>query len=84
MLVQRRRLRGAIPKKKMPASVKLPAAVHRLRVDGAPGTALLRGAVVVTVILVVPLPVTDGGLKAHVAPNGSPWHELEEKLMVPV
>jgi hypothetical protein len=39
-------------------------------------------AVVVTVIVVEPLPVTEAGLKLHAASVGNPEHEDGVKLMV--
>jgi hypothetical protein len=39
---------------------------------------------VLTVIVVVPLPVTEAGLKLHDASAGNPAHEAGVKLIVPV
>lgn len=41
-------------------------------------------AVVLTVRIVVPPPVTDAGLNAQLAPVGNPEQELAAKLMVPL
>jgi hypothetical protein len=42
------------------------------------------GAVVVTVSVLCPLPVMDAGLKLHAAPNGSPVHDEDDRLIVPL
>ena len=54
-----RRLRGAKPKTKIPASVNPPVAAQTL---GAIRFEALCGAVVVRVSVVEPLPVTEAGL----------------------
>ena len=62
-----RRLRGTKPKTKIPASVNPPVAAHTL---GAVLFVALRGAVVVKVNFVEPLPFTDAGVKVQLVDKG--------------
>ena len=42
------------------------------------------GATVITLSVVVPLPVTEGGEKEQEANSGRPLHEVGEKVTVPL
>src|SRR6201997_5109730 len=78
-----RRLRGPAPSTKMPASVSPPPAAQALRTVPR-GNRLECDATVLTVSVVLPLPVTEGGLKLQVAVAGSPWHAFAAKVTVPL
>ena len=62
------------------AIVKPKPAVH----TPTPFKRAVCGAVVVTVSVVEPLPVTEAGLKLHVLSRGNPAHDAVEKLTVPL
>ena len=68
------------PNRKIPASVVPKPVVHH----AGPSSLALWPAVVETVSVVVPLFVTDAGLKLHVLSRGNPEHDATEKLMVPL
>ena len=77
--LQARRL-DPLPSRKIPASVAPRLVAHQ----AGPSSLALWAAVVETVSVVVPLFVTDAGLKLHVLSRGKPAHDAAEKLMVPL
>lgn len=64
-------------------SINLPAAARAAGVLWWPTGASMAAAVVEMVRVVVPLPVTEAGLKLQELPAGRPVHEAAEKVMVP-
>jgi len=68
------------PSRATAAIVKPKPAVH----TPTPFKRAVCGAVVVTVSVVEPLPVTEAGLKLHVLSRGNPAHDAAEKLTVPL
>jgi|ERR1700720_1400890 hypothetical protein len=78
-LLQDRRLETPLSRK-TPASVAPTLVVHQPE-----PSRLARWAAVVEMVSVVePLPVTEAGLKLHVASLGNPVHDVAEKLTVPL
>jgi hypothetical protein len=65
-----------MPSKNTPAKAN-PNPVHPKRCNPAN-----LGAVVETVTVVLPLPVSEAGLKPQLAPNGRPEHDVGAKFMV--
>src|SRR5437588_11183714 len=76
-----RRRRGK-PARKMPAKVNAPFSRHHPNPRSR--SAAVCAAPVATVRVVLPLPVTEGGLKLQLAPAGSPVQEAGLKLTVPL
>src|SRR5947207_4954025 len=68
-----RNRREGIPSRNTPANTN-PTVVSPQCCNAA------EGAIVDTVKVVVPLPVTDAGLKLQLAPKGKPPHDAELKL----
>ena len=70
----------------IPLSRKTPASVAPTLVVHQPEPSrLARWAAVVEMVSVVePLPVTEAGLKLHVASLGNPVHDVAEKSTVPL
>src|SRR5438309_12079154 len=67
----------------MPASVSPPPAAQALRTVPR-GNRFECDATVLTVTVVLPLPVTEGGLKLQVAVGGRPWHAFAANVTVPL
>jgi hypothetical protein len=65
-------------------SINLPAAARTAGVLWWPTGASIAEAVVEIVRVVVPVPVTEAGLKLQELPAGKPVHEAGEKAMVPL
>jgi hypothetical protein len=77
-----RRRRTGVPIRTIPAKLRLPVLAQNSRLRGE--CSIAEGAVVVTVIVVCPVPVTEDGLNVQVLSNGNPTHELEVNDTVPL